>query len=907
MNRLVLLLFTFVALQSAVANPISRQAARQQAEKFLEGKGISVAGEVARPVGNRVPSSKQSLYVFNATNNQGFVIIAGDDRVEPIIGYTTEGSFDASNLPHNFRAWLEQTAAEIESLRDMAAPSQAPSALEASPKAVAIHKKVPPMIITTWDQGNNDNVYNSHLPLINGQHPLTGCVATAGAQIMYYYRRDLPTMTQTVAGYSLLDDSGNDISQGADTHEDLPPIEFQWDKMKTQYGYKELDAPNTEEEDAVADLMLYCGYAAQMNYGVNGSSAQTYNLAEGMGKYFGFNPDSWKSVRRFNYSISEWDEIVYNELACSRPVIYSGSYAGGHAFICDGYDGEGMYHFNWGWGGNYNGYFKLQATNPYGELNINKMGFIADNHCIIGLQPSSWPAIEDPNADDIWDVPEIEGIVASVGKVQVDGNMVSMRFSNENEETYAFGFGMGELNDNGSITPLDTRKQYIGTELGQGWGFSGITFNVSSYNLPDGTHTLVPISLLSGESEWKRCKPADLNFEVNVLNGQKSIIAHPIIDLQINEFGLATGGTPGCYQGVVLNVTNNGDNLDKKLYLFVGNAEDRGTYFASADLHIASGNTKEYRFWLNSLEEGDYILRLYYNYNDDVPMVQTAITINQDLETTNFEIAEPRFVNSEMRVDVTVENHAGDYATPLYLFAGIDEDVSYRYAAGSAIESGGSEDVTFYFKPDQAGTWTLNITTDRDGKKVIGQTTVEIADAPTGEVTLNLVDSRVESFDNNSLKYIMTIENTGETTSYREIRAWLIDEDTNSTLSYKISPKVIIEPGETKEVSVSFDGLELDKQYYVLTNYSVLFSPYTQEYLGRYYFTYEAPEDEPLLGDANGDGVVDVADVVAIVNYILEKPADNFDAKAADVNGDEVIDAADVVGVVNIILNKTVD
>ena len=383
MKRLLPFLFACTVILSLSANPVSKESARKSAESFLNQKGLQIGGEAARARGALSATGNQSLYVFNTVGDHGFVVVSGDDRTESILGYTTQGSYDEATLPDNFRDWLEQMSAEIDAIARQSQPSLSRGAqVTPAPRQVSVHPAVKPLIITEWNQGNSDNVYNAHLPQISGKYPCTGCVATAGAQIMYYYRWP-KAATKSVPGYS--------TSSKADTSKDLPSITFRWDKMKTQYYHREVTDPLTDAEEAVADLMLYCGYAAEMQYGLNGSGASVIDLARGMSEYFDYNPNTWNYVERSNYSISDWDDLIYNELASGRPIIYSGSsFQGGHSFICDGYDGAGMYHFNWGWGGEYNGYFKLQATNPYGKSDISDIGYVMDNYCIIGrvLGPS---------------------------------------------------------------------------------------------------------------------------------------------------------------------------------------------------------------------------------------------------------------------------------------------------------------------------------------------------------------------------------------------------------------------------------------------------------------------------------------------------------------------------------------
>lgn len=434
------------------AAPITEQAARQRAQAFLQGKQIMHKSmKVSRAAQRKVASN--ALYIFNVEDDGGFVIVSGDDATEPILGYTTQGRYDEDRMPANFRFWLQQRTAEVEALQRVEPTSSAAGA--SVPGAfpllsAAKHARIGPLIVTTWDQGsavndlNSDGVYNVHLPMIDGKYPCTGCVATAGAQLMYYYQWP-QTQVPSLPGY--------EAETQANTSQALPPITFQWDKMKTSYAYQD---PSAEAVSAVADLMLYCGYAAKMEYDINSSGSNIATLASAMVAYFGYSP-TWTQAYREEYSISEWDEKIYNELANNRPVIYGGRFNGGHAFICDGYDGDGMYHFNWGWGGDFNGYFKLQATNPYGRSDITDMGFIDQCYGIFGLQPTSWPAIVDVNAPDTWSTPTIEGTVATAGVKSVEGTIAKLSFYNNNAEDCNFGFALGLLGTDGTVTPFDTR------------------------------------------------------------------------------------------------------------------------------------------------------------------------------------------------------------------------------------------------------------------------------------------------------------------------------------------------------------------------------------------------------------------------------------------------------------------
>ena len=908
MKRFILSLLVFLMTIVAWADHVTVQQALQKAQTFMQGKRFQKRTGMKNL--RRAPLSTttgNAYYVFNVENNGGFVIIAGDDAVDPVIAYATQGNFDSNDLPENLRSWLDEMSAQIKAVANAPAPSRAPSAAQLpAHRVVQNHMAIDPLVITTWNQGNSgnetntDGVYNIKCPMIGGKYPCTGCVATAGAQLMYYYKHP-QAATKVVPGYQLIDGEGNDYSHGANTSADLPSIQFQWDKMKTSYDYQDT---NTEAVNAVAELMLYCGYAAQMNYGVDGSSASTYTLARGLVEYFDYDPNTWKGVDASSYSIAEWDELMYGELACGRPIIYSGNSksGGGHAFICDGYDGEGYYHFNFGWGGSSNGPYKLYAAGNY----------IKNHDAIIGLQPNTGVMPDDPNGDDEWENPVIEGIVATASNVSVDGTSVTMRLSNLNDDPYGFGFGIGELNSDGSVTPIDKSKEnYKNTVLEKYYGFSNISFNFSSYSLSEGVHKLVPISIVKGETEWKRCRPADLWFEVNVAGGQTTVVKHPVSALRIDRFEMSSGGVPNNYQSVAVKLTNIGDNNQFDLVLYVGTDDSNGNSASWKSPKIKSGNTKEYRMSAGKLAAGTHVLRLI-DYTTKEVLAQRKVEIKVDLAATKFEVpVTPKFSGVSLPLDVTIENRAGDYIQPLYLFASNDPNSkgsSAVYVAGSGIEGGSSSDIRFYFTPNTGGTWYFWVSTASSpaDENLIGQGSVDIEEAPTGTVTMELTDKKIICGPDGKVTYKMTVKNTGDVTNYNGFFIWLWAPTTGSswsTMDRCSTPAQIIEPGESAFVSVSFEGLTDGNQYSFDPYYYTTFQKQQRVRFNPYFYTDRFTYKSIPRGDANGDDKVDISDALSILNYLTGNSPADFNAAAADVTGDGEITIADAVGVMIIIMN----
>ena len=344
----------FATLISGNDNSVSVDEAKQKALKFLSNQPTFVKGRNHAPqqVSNlnlvhqvAMENGQNALYVFN-NEAGGFVIVSGDDRAEDILGYSNEGAFDADSMPENIKGWLDEYAAQILYIQEHELP--------ASNIRKASHAAIAPMLTTTWDQGYP---YNNECPDFFGQGKcLTGCGATAMAQLMYYHRaKSVTKTTGTIPAY---------ITQTYNINVDAIPAgsPIDWDNMLEDYdGHK-----NDRQIKAVANLMKYCGAAVCMDYSMDGSSSYDDGVCLALKAFFNYSySTAWEY--RYNYpSDEEWDNLIYNELSNNRPVMYCGYNDNeGHFFICDGYDGNAYYHINWGWGGYCDGYFLLSTLDPY--------------------------------------------------------------------------------------------------------------------------------------------------------------------------------------------------------------------------------------------------------------------------------------------------------------------------------------------------------------------------------------------------------------------------------------------------------------------------------------------------------------------------------------------------------------
>ena len=326
----------------------------QQFNKNLTGDELTL---VYAAKDNSLPESHVVYYIFNVGDNGGFIIVSGDDIARPILGYSTEGRYRHENRPINFEALMAEIAdAIVKGIKngfsgDVQIQEEWNAYLNKDASYFAKTRgesAVDPLIQTKWDQMAP---YWNECPMYKGQRCLTGCVATAMAQIMKYHNHPKKG-TGTTPAYTT---ETNEIS--------IPAVDH-----NVNYNFNDMGdtAPSTQSaKDNVARLMYHCGVSVKMDYGTytqGGSGAGTDKVPEAIKKYFGYDKSA-SHVWREKYTDTEWINLLKGELNAKRPVFYAGNHPtdGGHAFVCDGYDNQNYFHFNWGWSGQEDGYY---AINP---------------------------------------------------------------------------------------------------------------------------------------------------------------------------------------------------------------------------------------------------------------------------------------------------------------------------------------------------------------------------------------------------------------------------------------------------------------------------------------------------------------------------------------------------------------
>lgn len=342
----------------------------------------------------------QSPAFYAVNTSGGYILVSADDRLTPILGYSESNTpFHMDSIPPTMRYWLEEYETEYATLNAHLKQAGTPthpgtqrSTIAGGDTCVPGHStlnaqlstlttEIAPLVGCKWNQ---NAPYNRLAPCYEGNnHVAAGCVATAMAQVMYVYQYP----SRGTGSHSYLWQSENDESLSATLSANFGATTYDWEAMLPSYT----SSSSESSQQAVATLMYHCGVAVDMGYDCNAShesGAVTSKVPVALATYFGYD-SHYQSIRKDIYPADSLATIIYEELTLQHPVLVSGqNNSGGHAFVCDGYDGKGYFHFNWGWGGRSDGYFLLSALNPGSQgVGGTGNGYNKNTTFFIGLQP----------------------------------------------------------------------------------------------------------------------------------------------------------------------------------------------------------------------------------------------------------------------------------------------------------------------------------------------------------------------------------------------------------------------------------------------------------------------------------------------------------------------------------------
>lgn len=601
--------FTFLSLLlmvlSIMAEPITPAAARQAAANFLQKQGIQLQNEVMRAPHRALGKDAAGIeaspyYVFNAEEGKGFVVVSGDDCIGDnlVLGYATNGSFDAKKVNDNMQWWLDEMGNQIAGLSQRSAKA----------KAAPVHENIDTLVTALWDQGskyfNPVKPFNGYCPVVDGKLCVAGCMATALAQVMYYHQWPKEPTAEPIPAYTMWDGMYVD---------ELPVTSFEWEDMVDNYKTETTEA----QQKAVAKLMRYCGQSVQMEYAPSGSDGIFYDV-DMLVKLFGYDQGLY-SAHANDYTVQGWDALIYNELREGRPLVYCGlSSGGGHAFVVDGYqakNGSGYYHVNWGWGGLDNGYFKIALLDSKAKgagASISTDGYNRDQEALIGLQPAKGPLTNYGRylTPANWNIP-----INDIPSV--------FRVCNTSWRPGTYSIYLAEENPDGS---LDFHNFAFGNDVEfVGYDMAGMTsWRYLTYpevdGLAPGTHNMILVNREAGtNAPWIPIFGPNDYIEV-VVNDEGKVedyILHPLPKLTTTATKINIDGIKqwGLKQDVRASITNNSDDdfiggISGVIYKIDGSTLEKAIAEIPTGIMIEANGTTTISFPFSVNMSGRYLLEL---------------------------------------------------------------------------------------------------------------------------------------------------------------------------------------------------------------------------------------------------------------------------------------------------------
>lgn len=482
MKRLLHIQFLLVLLLALGYSPlqakrITQWQAQQQAYSFWGKQMPQKAKAKSRTATTASPSD--AYYVFN-NDAGGFVIIAGDDAVTPVLGYTSTGSFDAENLPDGLKDLLKSYERQIAALGDSYVANQTAT------RAAFTGEKL--LKTAEWNQMAPFNKYTPN-------NYVTGCVATAGAIVMKHH------------GYPAKGTGSHSYTWNGKTWTANFEHDYDWASMPAKY-----DGTNDAAFDGVARLMADLGVAVEMNYAKDGSGSYIGDLVTALQKYYGYSKLSHLMAIE-DVGAEAWNSRLREEIDANRPVLYAASdpARGGHAFVIDGYKDE-SFSVNWGWGGYCDGFYQIGALNPESAGKPTGDKYNVDQSAVFGMEPS-----DGTEKISSLGFRKVTGLLQSMNmnitdvKKGQNGVIFSVPIGNTGDHPYTGEVAVALMNAKGEKREIVTSRPLTVVNLAAGAYYPSLSFSFESTVDAEPGDYLAIVAKENGSSEY--IELYDQNFE----------------------------------------------------------------------------------------------------------------------------------------------------------------------------------------------------------------------------------------------------------------------------------------------------------------------------------------------------------------------------------------------------------
>lgn len=654
MKKFTFTLFVLALPLLVLAESIEKERALQIASQFMTN--IPTGKTNAR----RAPSAPQlqmkdigmkNLYAFADDADGSYVIVAGDDCVEPVLAYGHTGTSNIFMMPEPIQLMLLSYDQQIGTMRSENASSRAPEASSREPIA--------PLIQTMWHQYLPFN-YNCPYDEIAGRNTVVGCVALALAQLMYYYQYPQGT-TVEIPAYT---------TYGRYELPALPPTTFDYSKMHLNYDMIDDDKRNTIDptDPSIAEvtkLLLYAGCALKMEYSTDGSASVFDN--ELIARYFGFDKGA-RYLRAGNYPHDVWEEMVYNELKAGRPVPYSAGAVGNqsHQFIIDGYDGKGFFHANVGeiGRGGFDSFFRLGVLNDCWNQTgfVEFSGYNVYQAAYFGFQPDKGndavPIVSVDYGNYELAKADFTRSSSSDDFKDIVLNAVMKRIDN-NGHTMDYGWGLFQ---NGLL-----KRELCSATTDQETANLNMKFNMGN-GLADGTYQLFPLFRNNGAQEWEEY------LEYLYTDEEGKPMRHYTATINNNKLHIDVSSTEpnlyidkveyyAAYEGQKLDMrvwlTNNGTNYENEIFLWIDEEEKVRT---GVGAYIDPGKSDYIDFCTASPSKGTHKVRITTDWEGKQVIYTGTTTVTDaphcqlEAEVTAKGVDDNKVVHKELELVCKIKN-----------------------------------------------------------------------------------------------------------------------------------------------------------------------------------------------------------------------------------------------------------
>ena len=637
-----------------------------------------------------------TIYVFNKPSEKGYIIVSADDIAIPVLGFSDSGTFDAENIPDNLRWWLEEYSREITYASENNITEKAYS-IDLGGMNKISRNPISPMLSTKWNQ---DAPYNNLCPDINGKKTYTGCVATAMAQVMNYCK--WPEKGNGSHSYEWEYTTGNKKTLSMD----FSSTTFDWANMLDSYTNGNY---NSSQATAVATLMKACGYSVNMGYGTSESGAVTLLVGQSLINYFNYDSKINAQLKKY-YTSCDWESLIYDNLKNVGPVLYAGkSNQGGHAFVCDGYSSDGYFHFNWGWSGMSDGYFKLSALDPESQgIGGSSSGYNVNQQVILGIQksqggtaPSGVSLYTDEqlsftlSSGTLKSIPcfnysyysgpasigyKLEGTAGNVQYIKTNGYLANIPFlsgignysaklptnlSNGNYKVYlVYSDKQNPSNSDWKLVKTPVTSRQYGT----------LTVSNGNYSISTEAINQIKIEDLTLKSPLYANKACKISFKIS--NPNDISVAKTLAICALNSSASIIGQTPVFY----IELEPNEEKVIESDYII-----SYSSNISTQNGYLVIGNVES-----NKL-----------NILDDITVTINAKPLNTSLRSTLWNVVDSKNVDKDnIQIEATISGTAGFYANNIYAlifnYPNPTTNIALFYSPLQYIENGKS--VSFSFK-----------------------------------------------------------------------------------------------------------------------------------------------------------------------------------------------------------------